>query len=1378
MRASNQWLINLSKDELLWATELDEVPSMIHFEYVQLKNLAREGQVYGVLLQCKDTFEMLLKIPVIMALVIIDSNPKYKDGPEYAEIMNGLLKSPLSMGNWRSLADIIVGKNKKLQLPEKLIEILERTRKLYREDITDDYSDVVKWRNEEIGHGALKFQDDPSYQEEVNSLLLLLKEYFIGAEKFSIKGFYGACYFQCGGKKLVGSQYLCDIDNSSMTLHIDEQSFPISNYISDRDLKWYLFDSFYSHKDIVKYSSYIDGKNNSINNIYFSNLFKKYVLQGSNDASINSDYRTREEEELLERLLHTPPDYVEQTKIVELLKKKMQEIEKGTITLFMERGTGKSAFANQMSGLYHSKSLIKNSFSRCYHISNASLRGLSDFVGSIEYEYTHSFDSSKDIRGGTKMLPSVSLETENPAEDMAKALNTYHDIYQKKYTVLVIDGIDEITEQTKGILDFIPSRDQLNEGVFIILTTRFADEDSVKGKSKKYIEKAVKLSDTPPLEIRRYDEINVELLNRYIIDNSKKVFKLEQNIDKNALIIKSDYRFLYLRAYLGISDRVDLDNTNESNFIKSYMNYILSFYGIKQKQILKEIAVSIALFPSITIDKYQKYLNCQEVTYEFIGLFSDLLPLLTVVRLGDENVYEFADSAYADSVIDEYPDVVKDVILYFNESLNDSLKLYLIYGGALRDFQLGFSIANEENLNSSIIFYLESLLGLWNEGIKHPVISELFFKYLDITKLLSQLVVDNWANYGYALYLRKELLSCITEGLFLGLKSKSDACVAWTKRINNMFKRIESDSYFEQFAVESLKNTLTCHKAFCKIKECLLNNYKDVKCFEDWFWVFESRVFATELSPEIIETIKYHNCEDNYADYMLQYSSHYKYANIIRIRLNLECVWAEEVLQTKISQETEEKLLNYLLEQYLTMDSANRNGKQCKDLAREYYDLIKQKKYKIIINRQNQELFQKLQEETFVKKQFMKTIYETIHALSGFTQLTVYDYNNIRKIYSHLDSSELINAKNSFLPDAMLTEFHLAFYKRMCYEYDKGHLEIFLENTVFTDAKRLGIVFKSVFGDNNNYVTALLEWVDALLPTASSTKKFIYSLASHMMVLSIQKLEEMGNESEALSVLERLVYEIDTNSFFASIMKKLHKKLEPDMIYHTPGLVYCTDNALYLLQRFCEKKDTVKANKLIKTMEESVLDIEKSMGICSDTMAISDIQKYRFLALKYMFGLEDEFNKYLEAYMEEHIKGIQDFINHISRQYDFRVIAKHVEMFLEFAWQNRMWQYGETCCKELLEILASVNCNSDNLLEESVKREMEKIRECRKFFAFLNGKEVESTDNNIYFESSYSIWLPVQSLYRSVNFLKCIKNPGEEDRKRYRNMTEIKLRCY
>ena len=98
MESRNLWLKELGCNEQLWAKELEDLPSMIKYSYTQLNSLTKEGQVYGVMLQCKDLYETLYKIPIIMTLIIIDSDAKYKEGSAYTDILKASSSSPMSMG--------------------------------------------------------------------------------------------------------------------------------------------------------------------------------------------------------------------------------------------------------------------------------------------------------------------------------------------------------------------------------------------------------------------------------------------------------------------------------------------------------------------------------------------------------------------------------------------------------------------------------------------------------------------------------------------------------------------------------------------------------------------------------------------------------------------------------------------------------------------------------------------------------------------------------------------------------------------------------------------------------------------------------------------------------------------------------------------------------------------------------------------------------------------------------------------------------------------------------------------------------------------------------------------------------------------------------
>ena len=452
------WLKNLAKEDV-WANSLETVPSTIVFVYTQLKELADDGQVYGVILILKDIYELLLKTPLVMSLILINSKEDCKGTPEYIDTVKAVLALPMSMGLWEVLAQTIQ-RSKTFNLPMELLEIIKRTRYLYVQDITDDYPDIVCWRNGTIGHGALKFEDDPTYQEEIRVLISRLKEYFEGKKKYSITGLYEKIFFTSYNTKLTGTNYIFSSEPKDVLLHIDNQVYSVDQFINNSDYRFFVFNSYSGRKGVTHLRSSFDGKDKSSFNQFFNILYRRYVSADSNNFDLVSKYIKREEDMLLE-CLNTPLDYIKPNNLVDKIEELLEGQRNGIISIHMERGTGKSSFSNHMNGLYHNKPIINNSFSRCYHITNAGLRGVHDFINTINYSFRHSYNPKLDLVGSLDEMLSLTFNTNTPAEDMARFLNYYHNIYRKDYTILVIDGIDEITEQTKDILDFIPRKSQL-----------------------------------------------------------------------------------------------------------------------------------------------------------------------------------------------------------------------------------------------------------------------------------------------------------------------------------------------------------------------------------------------------------------------------------------------------------------------------------------------------------------------------------------------------------------------------------------------------------------------------------------------------------------------------------------------------------------------------------------------------------------------------------------------------------------------------------------------------------------------------------------------------------------------------------------------------
>ena len=257
----------------------------------------------------------------------------------------------------------------------------------------------------------------------------------------------------------------------------------------------------------------------------------------------------------------------------------MDNNSRGVIFLCMERGTGKSAFANRIDGLLNNpnKSLIKNAVIRTYSISNAQMRGVNDFIGSMNSVFAWNYDHSNDLRASQGELPIIGISDPDPKQAIADLLNVYHEIYDEMFCIerliLVIDGIDEITGKTDRILKYLPTVDLLDDGVYIICTSRFEDEADVPDYAEKYITIVRNASDCR-IEIRRNTDEYYDVLSRYVTKTDKKI-KPEK---VRSIIQKADYRILYLKVFMPFMDKVFESDYTAHSVIEWYLGRIREKY--------------------------------------------------------------------------------------------------------------------------------------------------------------------------------------------------------------------------------------------------------------------------------------------------------------------------------------------------------------------------------------------------------------------------------------------------------------------------------------------------------------------------------------------------------------------------------------------------------------------------------------------------------------------------------------------------------------------------------------------------------------------------------------------------------------------------------
>ena len=1320
---NNQWLIEIGDSDEYWAKYLENVPNMICISYKHLRTLARDGKVYGTMLQCKDIFELVCKTPLIMVLISLEANQRYKDTEVFQDILKICLDSPMSMGSWDSLAGIIVKKNKDLHLPENIYQILKRTRKLYQEKISDSASNVVNWRNNTIGHGVLRFENDDSYKKELTCLLKLLKEYFDGQKKYSIKGLYDNLYFFLGENRLTGEYWSDEVNEGNVQLAFNGIKTDTSNYIVNQNYKCYLFDAFYKSKRIVKYSSYIDGHSIIATNSYFSELANRVKMTKTTQKDIKSVYIKREEEKVLE-YLNAPIDYVEPKWLIEALEKKMEDLGKGTIIIFMERGTGKSAFANQMNGLYHSSSLIPDAFSRSYHIQNAVLRGLSDFVNSINFGYRHSNNADADLYGSEKELPSISLKDENLQQSLAHFLNTYHCIYQRDYTILLLDGIDELTPDISDIINFLPSRELLDDGIFIVLLSRFEDETTVLGQSKEYIKKARNIADGI-IKLSRKSKFNEDVLVQYIKRTSPDI---GMN-DIEPLILKSDYRFLYLKAILSVSGDYSLDNTSETSFISSFMDYVNSFYGINQQTKIKEIAVAMALFSNISLNDYKQYIACQEITYEFVGLFNNLLPLMTVTHQDGVTCYAFADQAYNEYIINSYPEVVQTVVNRFYVSFSEYLGIYLS-GDRYENFEKE-STFNSSEMNKDIVFFSKSIVEIWEKVPRQCMIADTKIPEKHILRLYANLVTDEWAKFGMGAYLRDSLRDSICMHLYVALLTNTvtgdNVCAKW---VDHIIGHIDpEDDYAEttewflyRMAAEDL---MECDSLDKYLLDYVTDHVNDIKDIKKWYWVF-----VKKCSNRTANALASSSHVDDFVEYLLESAAPIYYEE-----------WFNALLSYDISDEIKARMTNKL-----------ENPSYGEKLDYDYY-------------------FEILEAAITILEDYSTSIKDDMGDVDEDNHGPIYTI--FKKIGEGDEISNLLGKEN-------MNRLYAAFISRLKYEREKGTFEEFICELYYFYPSTLSIIYEQYYGEK--WPEKALE----IIPDMISIEKKGYIFATQVLVDLILKiaswLEKEKRFAEEIGILEKLIDGIDGRHFLTChTTNSFHyEKLMNSNGWGIAERYYPSDNTLYFLKLLYRLGFRELIKTLMDALELSCTAVEQTIYMDEELAIAHELQKYRFMQMRERLGYHSDFDEQVKKIVSSHRIYVLDELDKVSSNSMFPQIHHETELLLDYAWQTKQWNLGIEECNMILDAISEIEIRDNpDVVVQSIAILKDKIRRCKSLFLFMNGINDNSNIENSKSELISTYDLPRYTLFWCISMV--FENKNATDSKKMEKIleeTEIKLRFY
>ncbi|MBM6737183.1 hypothetical protein [Faecalicatena fissicatena] len=247
-------LIEKRNDRLEQAFREKIFPYFIEHEYRRFYSLAGKDQYAGAWYELKDLSEVVIKLPILLGLSYLFfrySDKKEEDIRGITEaILSRMITKTLSLGDWSNILETL-SKNKFIeQKIPALSEVIKNAK-----DFCDNCN-IVEWRNNMIGHGALPFEDSEEFKayicnitQGIDTCLENSQEYYANIE-------------------IIGNDVL-EVVISGDRFQVDKCIF--------RQI--FFFDSFNKQTYNIDIIDYLNGKRDKEKNRWYYEFMRKHALE-------------------------------------------------------------------------------------------------------------------------------------------------------------------------------------------------------------------------------------------------------------------------------------------------------------------------------------------------------------------------------------------------------------------------------------------------------------------------------------------------------------------------------------------------------------------------------------------------------------------------------------------------------------------------------------------------------------------------------------------------------------------------------------------------------------------------------------------------------------------------------------------------------------------------------------------------------------------------------------------------------------------------------------------------------------------------------------------------------------------------------------------
>ncbi len=758
---------------------------IIAAEYKLIGELIDNKQVYGIIFQIKDLYEIVIRMPVlVVGAMIIKREQSFKA----KELLYYMMSKPLSLGDWRYLLNLSNEVAAEYgDFPKEITDILSATKKFANSNKTGD---IVFWRNNTIAHGATKLIDDIELYNDMAQKLKELTDFFVKNNSLFTK----VAFVYEEGHELVKDA--SSQPNGRLCLKVGEEFIPLYPFFSLRNRGIYLFDRYLQKQQKTDVIEYVRSQKQSVTINELNNLFIENNIINTDKTGSLDNYSV-EERNLCEEFLSSG-EYLEPEYLLNDLNRQLEK-EKSVFMLRMERGMGKSFFVRGLDPFSIDKIYLDEVAVKTFYINSTYNSRIDDFSICVE-------DQMRKISKGNTLANNtlrLDINAENPAKEFAKFLNTYKQkCYYDKKLLFIFDGIDEINVQKgKNITDFIPSEEDLDDGIYIMVTCRTDDkEDSLSMFCKNYVQ-------TFKGDIILYNKDNENYRNfvkkyfdLYIIKkiilmckrnnvcfnvDYSKTDEIFESIDRKTILnLNLIKELLSLKVNSLINKNISELKVEElaidNNIYENYFKNIKSYYGSKYYQKFINVLCCLAMADRpLTLKELGVISENNNVNFAYLGFINSMKLFLGTIRSNEGTQFKIAHL--------ELEKVIKKV---FAEEIRDCASRLANKIIDVSNDKFSFATDNDDRIYfcciNSVIGYMSEKNPLMVESLLDAVLrlpvklgwTRNYHEVLNEVDIIKN--IDAFFNYGLKLdisqllKLGKLYISCGLDDMIVGRLSQSD----------------------------------------------------------------------------------------------------------------------------------------------------------------------------------------------------------------------------------------------------------------------------------------------------------------------------------------------------------------------------------------------------------------------------------------------------------------------------------------------------------------------------------------------------------------------------------------------------------------------------